>query len=382
MNTLIEEELKTLYSKDLYRKLRVLEPRGEVKVFFEDKELTLFCGNDYLGLSRYPRVVKALQRAAETHGSGAGASRLISGTSNLHARLEEKIAQYKNKESALVYTAGYLANLGVLTALAGDKDLIVMDKLCHASLIDGARLSGASVRVFPHKNYLRCAEILESAEGFRRKIIVSDTVFSMDGDLADIPTLIEVKDKFKAMLILDEAHGFGVFGKTGSGAAEGYEKEIDVMTATLSKSAGTVGGFAACSKKIREYLINVSRPFIFATALPPAICAAAEEAISVMRDTPALRKRLWENVDSLLSGFKTLKTAQPAERSPIIPLMIGPEKEALRISEALMREGFLIPAVRTPTVPKGKARLRVTVSAAHTPKDIQRLLAALRKHIS
>lgn len=374
---ILQEELESLKNKNLYRRLRVLETREGGKVFWEGKELTLFCGNDYLGLSHHPQVIKAMQKAAETHGAGAGAARLISGTSDLHNTLEEKIALFKNKEAALVYTAGYLANLGVLTSLAGEGDLIVMDKLCHASLIDGARLSGAEVRVFPHKNHERCSEILENAEGFGKKFLVSDTVFSMDGDLADILRLIEIKKKYGAFLILDDAHGIGVFGKKGTGATEGFEKEIDVITGTLSKSAGTIGGFAASSKLIREYLINTSRPFIFATALPPAICAAAHQSFCVMEQTPALREALWKNVEQLYAGFASFGIAVPEEKSPIVPWVIGPEKQALEVAENLLKEGFLVPAVRTPSVPKGKARLRITLSALHTPKTITRFLEVL-----
>lgn len=371
-----KEELEVLKSNNLFRKLRVLETREDGKVFFENRELTLFCGNDYLGLSYHPRVIAALKKAAETHGAGAGAARLISGTSEHHAALEGKIASFKNKEAALIFTAGYLANLGVLTSLAGEGDLIVMDKLCHASLIDGARLSGAQIRVFPHKHYERCAEILEKAEGFKKKILVSDTVFSMDGDLADIPKLIEIKKKHQALLILDDAHGLGVFGKKGTGATENLEADIDVITATLSKSIGTIGGFAASSKLIREYLINTSRPFIFATALPPVICAAAHASFCVLEESAALRETLWKNVEQLYAGFRKIGISVPEQRSPIVPWMIGSEKTALEAAETLLKEGFLVPAVRTPSVPKGKARLRITLSASHTQETITRFLKA------
>lgn len=390
-----EKELEEFKNQNLYRKLRVLEDRTAVRVFYENRELTVFCGNDYLGLSHDARVIKALQQAAETHGVGSGASRLISGTSERHIKLEEKIARFKNTESALVYTAGYLANLGVLTALAGEKDRIVMDKLCHASLIDGARLSGAEIRVFPHLNYKRCEEIFQTPKrgqtqkgpfgsdpfwsGTGKTFLVSDTVFSMDGDLADIEKLIELKKKYKAFLILDDAHGTGVFGKRGSGVTEGFEPQIDMITGTLSKAIGAVGGYAACSKTLKEYLINTSRSFIFATSLPSSLCAAAEASLHIIEEEPALRQKLWDHVKLLYQGLKDLKIPVPETLSPIIPILIGSEKEAVRISEALLEKGFLVPAIRTPTVAKGKARLRVTLSAKHEKKDINQFLQCLAK---
>jgi 7-keto-8-aminopelargonate synthetase-like enzyme len=264
-----------------------------------------------------------------------------------------------------------------LTALAGEGDLIVMNKLCHASLIDGARLSGAEVRVFPHKNYSRAAELLENTAG--KKILVSDTVFSMDGDFADLPELIRLKQKYGALLIVDDAHGTGVAGKTGRGATEGFEENLDVIMGTLSKAAGTIGGFAAASKPVREMLINVSRPFIFATSMPPALCAAAHEALCVMEEEPALSQKLEQNLKGLRTGLQRLGWEIPESEFPILPLIIGAEKAAVETAEKLLREGFLVPAVRTPSVPKGKARLRVTVSAAHEPRDIERLLTLLPK---
>lgn len=374
-----EEELDLIRQKDLYRTLRTLEDRGAVRARYEGKDLTLFCGNDYLGLSHHPRVIEALKKAADQYGAGSGASRLISGTSLPHTKLEEKIAQFKNKKAALVYTAGYLANSGVLTALAGEKDLIVMDKLCHASLIDGARLSGAEVRVFPHKNYERCEELLKGATCSGKKILVSDTVFSMDGDFAELSELIRLKKKYDCLLIVDDAHGTGVAGASGRGATEGYEEDLDVIMGTLSKAIGVVGGFAATSSSIREMLINVSRPFIFATALPAAVCAAAQEAFQVIESTPDLRIRLWFNVQRLRLGLEKLGWTMPAEPFPILPLMIGSEKEAVQKAEKLLKAGFLVPAIRTPSVSKGKARLRVTVSAAHNSQDIDCLIEALKR---
>lgn len=363
----LADELEELRVKGLFRKIRTLS---------HDHELLVFCGNDYLGLSRHPRVIKAASEAAQKYGMGAGAARLISGTSDLHSRLEEELAQFKHKERALVFGSGYLANLGTLAALAGEKDLIVMDKLCHASLIDGARLSGAALRVYPHKNYSRCEEILRKSAEHGRRILVSDTVFSMDGDGADVGELVRLKEKYDCLLVLDEAHGLGVFGREGRGLTEEFEEKVDCIIATLSKALGVLGGFVAASEILAEHLINFSRPFIFATAPPPALMASALEALHLMCHEPALRERLWKNVDKV-RDFLLKKGLPLTDRSPIFPLMVGNEFDAVRISDELLKKGVLIPAIRYPTVTRGKARLRLTVSAAHTEENIGKLFHAL-----
>lgn len=367
------QELTELSQKGLLRKIRTLSQHRGIRASWEGRELLLFCGNDYLGLSRHPQTIQAALKAIEEYGVGAGAARLISGTRESHTRLEEELAHFKLKERALVFGSGYLANLGVLSALAGEEDLIVMDKLSHASLIDGAKLSGAVFRVFPHKNYARCKEILKNASGHRRRILVSDAVFSMDGDLADLEELVRLKEKYEGLLVIDDAHGIGVFGARGEGATEGFEEKIDVIVGTLSKSLGAFGGFAAASGILIEYLINVSRPFIFSTALPAPVAAAALEALQVIQTNPSLRGMLWQNVERVAEFLE----GKGEFVSPIFPLIVGKETEALRISEELLKRGILIPAVRYPTVPRGRARLRLTVSATHTEEDLEKLFQAL-----
>jgi len=378
---LLEEELTEIHEQNLYRRLRILEPRSSTQAVLNGQEILLFCGNDYLGLTHHPRVVAAAARALERYGVGAGSARLISGTLDIHRQLEEALAQLKRKDKALVFSAGYLANLGVLTALAGEKDIIVMDKLCHASLIDAARLSRATLRVFPHKNYAKCVELLEKTSSYRRKILVSDTVFSMDGDLADLQELVRIKSLYDCLLVVDDAHGTGVLGREGRGAIEDWhlEDQIDVITGTLSKTIGCLGGFAAASEGLIEYLINFSRPFIFATALPPTLCAAAFEALKVMQEEPELKFRLWQNVQKMHQGILSAGFEMEPVSSPILPIIVGAEKAALTMSEDLLRQGILVPAVRYPTVPKGKARLRVTVSAAHRDEDLNRFAKVLTR---
>ncbi|MBI3312751.1 MAG: 8-amino-7-oxononanoate synthase [Candidatus Omnitrophica bacterium] len=374
-----EEELAALRQKNLYRRMLSLTRTKGPKALLDGREILLFCGNDYLGLSQHPRVIAAAGKAAEHYGVGSGAARLISGTLDLHTQLENELAKLKKKERALLFTAGYLANLGILSALAGPKDLIVMDKLCHASLIDGARLSGAEMRVFPHKNYERCEEMLQKNSTAGRCILVSDTVFSMDGDLADLKKLIRLKQKYNCLLVVDDAHGTGVLGLNGAGAAEdeNLENQIDVILGTLSKGLGCLGGFAAADRAVIEYLINVSRPFIFATSLPPLLCASALEALKVIKEEPSFRQKLWRNIQKAHEGLSHLGFSLGAINSPILPVILGPEEEALGVSRHLLKQGIFVPAIRYPTVPKGKARLRVTISALHRDEDIKRLLTTL-----
>ena len=372
-----QKKIQGLKEQNLYRRLRILKnPEGKHAVF-EGRKLLLFCSNDYLGLSRQPRVIKAAQKALKQYGLGAGAARLISGTTKAHEALEKKLAQIKGKENALVFATGFLANLGILTAFAGEGDVVIMDKLCHASLVDGARLSKAELRVFPHKNYEKCEDLLRQYPG-QKKLLVTESVFSMDGDLADLKKLIQLKKKYGAFLIVDDAHGTGVLGARGYGATEGFSSGIDIVMGTLSKALGGLGGFVAGDKVSIDHLINFARPFIFATALPPVLCEAAREALCAIEEEPLLRKKLWKNIHSVHNGLTKLGFSVAKPESAILPVIIGDEKKALDAAKQLLDRGIFIPAVRYPTVPKSKARLRVTVSTAHTAQDVRKLMAAFK----
>jgi glycine C-acetyltransferase/8-amino-7-oxononanoate synthase len=367
-----ECDLEQARAEHRYRSLRVFSSRPD---------LLIFADNDYLGLAEDPRVIRSFQEAAGRYGVGAKASRLISGTSDLHEALERKIATFKGKEKSLVFTTGYMANLGIITALCGPQDLIVMDKLNHASLIDAARLSGATLRITPHKNLSKLETVLERSGSFRRKLIVTDGVFSMDGDLAPLRELVRLKDKYQALLMVDEAHAIGVFGARGGGVTEhfGVTDSVDIAMGTLSKAIGGLGGFVAASTVLIDCFINFSRSFLFATALPPAICAAALEALRIVEEEPERRQRLWRNVDRVKSALTNLGFALGSTESPILPLIVGDEAEAVQLSNRLWDEGIFIPAIRYPTVARGQARLRLTVSARHTEAEIDRLLAAMKR---
>ena len=371
-------ELQELEANHLYRRFRVFENVKSTQATVEGKRVTIFSGNNYLGLAQHPRLIEAAQKALGTHGVGASSARLISGTTDLHASLEARIAQFEGKERALLFSTGYLANLGTLSALVGSGDEIILDKLDHASLIDAARLSGATVRVYPHGNLDYLEKLLERTKA-RRTWIVTDSVFSMDGDLAPLRDLVQLKNRYGAYLVVDEAHGTGVFGKMGRGVSElmNVSDSVDVHIGTLSKAVGALGGFVVGRSKLIEYLMNRARSFIFSTALPPSICAAAIQAFDLIEEEPEIRKRLWQNVELLQSGLKQAGVPISASQSPIIPVVYGEEERALKVSHELLGKGFFVPAVRYPTVPKGKARLRLTVSAAHSEEEIKGLVSAL-----
>ncbi|MFZ5802480.1 MAG: 8-amino-7-oxononanoate synthase [Candidatus Omnitrophota bacterium] len=375
----LQEDLADLRDKSLLRSLRTLEPVDSVHARLNGREVTLFCGNDYLGLTHHPETVRAARKALEKYGTGAGAARLISGSFGVHEALEREIARIKRKPKALVFSAGYLANLGTIAALAGEGDLVVLDKRCHASLIDAARLSGAELRVFPHKNYEKCEAILKRDGRAGKKLLITDSVFSMDGDLADLVALADLRDRYQSMLIVDDAHGTGVLGEKGWGALEDFPRmdSVDVVTGTLSKALGGLGGFAAASETVIDYLINKARPFIFATALPPACCASALKAIELLKTEPALRTKLWKNAETLHAGIQKAGFNLSPLTSPILPVILGEEQRAVEVSQGLLDRGLLVPAVRYPTVAKGKARLRVTACAVHDDASCDLLISSL-----
>ncbi|MFN3466099.1 MAG: 8-amino-7-oxononanoate synthase [Candidatus Brocadiales bacterium] len=382
----IERELQGLREEGLYRSLLSVEGVEGPLVRLGGKKYLCFCSNNYLGLAGHPRIKRAAQEAIERYGWGAGASRLVSGNTTLHEALEVELAHFKGAEAALVFPSGYMANVGTITALVGKGDTVIGDRLNHASLIDGCRLSGADFRIYAHKDVDGLEGVLRRASQYRKRLIITDGVFSMDGDLAPLPNIVELAKKYKAMLMVDDAHGTGVLGKKGKGTVEHYglDREVDVQMGTLSKALGGVGGFVTGSKTLVEYLKNRSRPFIYTTALPVAACAAAVEALRIIREESSRREALWRNVRHLqeglkVQGFKGLNVQEV--ESPIFPIVIGDAKEAVALSKSLFEEGLWVTAIRPPTVPEGTSRLRVTVTSEHTQGHIQALLQALAKKV-
>jgi 8-amino-7-oxononanoate synthase len=386
MSELFHEPLQTLRAQSLHRKLREIGTAQGPEIHIVGRQLVNFSSNDYLGLAADPILRKAAIAAIETFGVGAGASRLISGTQSPHVVLESTLARWKRAPAAVCFSSGYAAAVGTLPALASKHDVVVLDKLCHAALIDGARLSGATLRVFPHNHLGKLESHLDWARREHpaaRRIIVTESIFSMDGDRAPLGELVELKKRFRALLFLDEAHAVGVVGPDGRGlAAElGLEKEVEVQMGTLSKALGVSGGYICGSRSLIDWLINRARSFIFSTAPSPALAAAATAAIEFLASErgEARRKTLWKRIVSLRKQLPEAGAAFADSDSAIIPWIVGDEERALDLARALQEEGFLIPAIRYPTVAKGAARLRITVSASHSEAQIAKLGDAIRR---
>src|ERR1017187_4025678 len=370
-------ELDQIRAAGLYRMLRtVTSPQG-VRIRIDGREFLNFSSNDYLGLANDPLLKRAAADAIEKYGVGAGASRLVCGNLEPYDALERKLATFKAKEAAIVFGSGYAANVGTIPALVGEGDTVILDKLDHASIIDGARQSGATIRVYPHGNLKKLDSVLGQCDPSRRTLIITETVFSMDGDLAPLAEIVALKEKYGAWLMIDEAHATGLYAKNRRGLAEaaGVEDKMDITPGTFSKALGGAGGFVVGSQVLIYFLRNRARSLIYSTALPPAVCAAGAAAVDFVMSEEGHQRRdkLWRNVSELKNGLSALGV-QNESRSPIIPIIIGDEGAAVERSRQLYEQGIFVPAIRFPTVPKGKARLRVTVTACHESQDITRFL--------
>ncbi len=377
LNDQLGAELDKSRAEGLYRSLRTITSAQGPRIVLDGRELLNFSSNDYLGLANDPALKRAAVAAIEKYGVGAGASRLVCGNLQPYEDLERKLAAFKAREAAIVFSSGYAANIGAIAALVGEGDMVILDKLNHASIIDGARQSGATIRVYPHKNLAKLEAILQQGDAIRRKLIVTETVFSMDGDLAPLAEIVALKEKYGAWLMIDEAHATGLYASNRRGIAEavGVEDRVDIMLGTLSKALGCAGGFVVGSQVLIDFLRNRARSLIYSTALPPSVCAAAAAAVDFVmsEDGHQRRDQLWRNVSAMKNGLSAAGMANES-RSPIIPIIIGEEGAAVEISRQLQERGIFVPAIRFPTVPKGKARLRVTVTAAHQQADIEQFL--------
>ena len=375
----ISDELERIKKSGLYRKLNIVESAQGTHLEIKGKTYLSFCSNNYLGLANNPLVIKAVKDAVGKYGWGAGASRLVSGNMRLHEVLEGEISRFKGKEASIVFPTGYMANVGTISSLVSKGDLVICDKLNHASIIDGCRLSGADFRVYPHCDMEKLENILKKSSKYSRKLIVTDTVFSMDGDIAPLPDIVRIAHKYKAMVMVDEAHGTGVFGKRGGGVVEHFNlsKKIDIVMGTLSKVVGSLGGYVSGDEDLINFLRNKARPFMYTTALPPAVCAASIAGIKLIQKDPSLRTSLWNNVRYLKKELGLLNLNVIPSESPIIPILIGDAKKAVDVSKFLYKKGILILAIRPPTVPAKSSRLRMTVMSTHTKKDLEKLLDVL-----
>jgi 8-amino-7-oxononanoate synthase len=384
----LKAELERIRAADLYRVRRVVEGAHGAEISVEGRRCINFCSNDYLGLAADPRVAEAARRSLTQSGTGSGAAALVSGYNAEHAKLEEELATFVGRPRALLFSSGWAANLGVVRALLGKGDTLVADELNHASLIDGGRLSGADYKRVGHRDLHAFDNALRGSResGVGSRLVATDTVFSMDGDLAPLSGLIALCAKHDAALMVDDAHGFGVLGANGRGAVGDFsptpDSQVptpDIYVATLGKALGCAGAFVAGSETLIEYLIQRARTWVFSTAPPPALAAAARASLRILQAEPERRRRLFDNIRRFRSGAAQLGIALPESETPIQPLILGEASRALALSRHLYERGFWVAAIRPPTVPAGTSRLRITFSASHTPAQIEGLLAALRE---
>jgi 8-amino-7-oxononanoate synthase len=378
---LIEDKLNRLKQTGLYRRLRLIEGEQAPVLTVDGRKALNFCSNNYLGLANHPSLREAAKEAIDRYGCGSGASRLISGNMELHEKLEEKIAWLKGTQAALVFNSGYQANIGLLSCLAGEGDTIFSDALNHASIIDGCRLSRARTVVYPHCDLNRLEHELRTAPAGSRKLIVTETIFSMDGDETPLAEIVDLAERYDALIMVDEAHATGVFGPNGAGvvAKLGLGERVFVQMGTLGKALGTFGAYVAGSRELRELLINRCRTFIFTTSLPPSVLAATIAAIDISVKEPERRLALWHNVRALRDGLRRLGYELTQSQSPIQPLIIGDEGRCMAFSEALLERGVFVQGIRPPTVPAGTARLRITLMATHTHEHLSQTLKAFEE---
>ncbi len=378
---MFDKQMDTWAAQHLTRRLTSLASGTGPTVEIAGREVLLLASNDYLGLARHPHVVQASIEATQRYGAGAGAARLISGTLPPHQAMEHALARFKNAEAVLTFSSGYLANLGAIPALIGQGGLILADRLCHASLLDGCRLSGADFRVYRHGDVEQVKQLLAKRRVGRPTLIVTDGVFSMDGDLAPLPTLIALAHEYEADLYVDDAHGVGVMGAHGRGTIEHFDLEarIPFQMGTLGKAFGSSGAYIAGPSSLIQYLMNSSRSFMFTTAPSPGSAAAVTAAIDIVNREPERRTRLWTNRERLFTGLRRLGFTLSPSVSPIMPILVGRADTALAFAERLLSDGLYAPAIRPPTVPEETSRIRVTITSEHTADQIDHALTLFER---
>jgi len=377
----VDDELRALREGGQYRWPRELEGEQAPVCVYDGRRVINLCANNYLGLANHPALKAAACRAIDAYGVGSGAVRTIAGNMAIHDELERRLAAFKRTEAALLYQSGFTANAGTVSALLGKDDVVVSDALNHASIIDGCRLSGADRKIFPHKDVAAARRCLEEARGARRVLLITDGVFSMDGDLAPLPALCALAREFGAIMMVDDAHASGVMGAGGRGTVEhfGVHGQVDIQVGTLSKAWACLGGYVAGRRSLVEFLMQRARPLLFSTSHPPSVAATALAALDLIEAEPALIARLWENTRFLKEGLRRLGFDTGASETPITPIMIGGEVEAMRFSDRLFEEGVFALGIAYPTVPRGKARVRTIVTAGHTRGDLAQALEVCGK---
>ncbi len=381
------DQLNELRKKGTAFTLRVLEDAQAPECTFEGKRVINLASNNYLGLTTHPKLREAALEAVRKFGVGSGAVRTVSGTMSIHMELEEKIARFKNVEACVVFQSGFTANAGTVSAILGKGDFIISDELNHASIIDGARLSKATIKIFRHKDVAQAEELLKEVAGEPgRKLIITDGVFSMDGDIGPLPALCDLAEKYGAIMMVDDAHSSGVLGRNGRGTIDHFNVHgrVDVQVGTLSKAIGAMGGYVCGSRDLIEFLYNRGRPFLFSTSHPPAVTAACIAAFDVLEQEPELIDKLWDNTRYFKKelgnlGFNVGGVNTPASETPITPIIVGEGRLAMQFSSELFNEGVFTPGIAYPVVPEGKARLRTIMTATHTRDQLDRALEILKR---
>jgi glycine C-acetyltransferase len=377
----LDDELNNLRAQGLYRPLRVLETEQAPRATFDHTSVVNLSSNNYLGLTTHPRLRERAQQALEEFGVGTGSVRTIAGTMAIHMELERRLAVFKNTEAAVVFQSGFTANAGTVSSLLGRDDIIVSDELNHASIIDGARLSRATIKVFPHRDVDAARAIVRALPASQRKLLITDGVFSMDGDLGPLPALCDLAGEYGCIMMVDDAHASGVFGRNGRGTVDHFEMHGrgDVQVGTLSKAIGALGGYVAGTKSLIEFLYHRARPFLFSTSHPPSVTATCMAALDVLESEPELMERLWANTRFFKAGLQALGFDTGKSESPITPVIVGDGARAMQLSDRLFAEGVFAQGIAFPTVARDKARVRTIVTATHTREELQFALDAFAR---
>jgi len=374
-------ELDALKAQGLYRHLRVLDDEQKAKTTFDHHQVVNLSSNNYLGLTTHPRLREAALEATRRFGVGSGSVRTIAGTMEIHMELERRLAEFKQTEAVVVFQSGFAANAGTVAAVLNKEDVVVSDALNHASIIDGSRLSRATIKVFPHKDVDAARQVLRDLPAGQRKLLITDGVFSMDGDLGALPDLCALAEEYGCIMMVDDAHASGVFGSNGRGTVDhfGMHGRVDIQVGTLSKAIGALGGYVAGSRALIEFLYHRARPFLFSTSHPPAVAAACIAAIDVLMEEPQIIDRLWENTRFFKSGLSALGFDTGLSESPITPVIAGEGALAMKLSDRLFQEGVFAQGIAFPTVARDKARVRTIVTATHTRDELQFALDVFAK---
>ena len=375
----LDEAMEQIRADGLYRRLRILAGEQKPESVFDGREVINLSSNNYLGLTTHPKLREAALRAVKELGVGSGSVRTIAGTMDLHMELERRIAAFKKTEASVVFQSGFTANAGTVSAILGKEDLILSDELNHASIIDGARLSRATIKVFPHRDTAALERLLEETKSYPRRLVITDGVFSMDGDIAPMREIAALARAHGAIMMVDDAHASGVLGRAGRGTVDHFDLhgQVDIQVGTLSKAIGVLGGYVCGSKTLIEYLYHRARPFLFSTSHPPAVAAACLTAFDVLEQEPERIERLWSNTKRFKEGLKRIGFDTGLSETPITPVMVGEADLAMRFSDRLFEKGLFAQGIGFPTVAKGKARLRTIVTATHTEAELDRALSIL-----